>query len=83
MDWVTQGKDAGKYGTIDKNKMAAAGQSCGGMEAMSVSNDPRIKFTGMFNSGGLGGVSPNAKTLNHPIAYFLGGTGDIAYQNVS
>ncbi|KAF2664636.1 alpha/beta-hydrolase [Microthyrium microscopicum] len=85
MDWVTSGKDAGKYGTIDKTKVAAAGQSCGGAQAMRVSGDPRIKLTAMFNSGGMGklgggkGPAFAAKDLKHPIIYLLGGTGDLAY----
>lgn len=85
MDWVTKGRDAGKYGTIDKNKIAAAGQSCGGGQAMRVSGDPRVKLTGIFNSGGMGKGAGGfaAKDLKHPIMYLLGGTGDIAYNGVS
>src|ERR1700712_2125226 len=83
MDWVTEGKDAGKFGKLDKDKIAAAGQSCGGIEALNVSNDHRIKLTGMFNSGQFSAGGDTLKKLNHPIAYFLGGSGDIAYKNVS
>jgi hypothetical protein len=86
MDWITKKNgDGGRYGKLDKTKIAAAGQSCGGMEAWSVSGDPRVKLTGMFNSGlfGSSGSSPLFARMNHPVAYFLGGTGDIAYQNVS
>jgi dienelactone hydrolase len=83
MDWVTQGKDAGKFGKIDKDKIAAAGQSCGGIEALNVSNDRRVKLTAMFNSGLFSAGGDTLKNLNHPIAYFLGGKGDIAYKNVS
>jgi dienelactone hydrolase len=82
MDWVTKGDNAAKYGTIDKTKIAAAGQSCGGIEAMTVSSDPRVKAIGMFNSGMFSASAQTAK-LKVPIAYFLGGTGDIAYSNVS
>jgi len=84
MDWITKKNgDGGRYGKLDKTKFAAAGQSCGGMEAMSVSGDPRVKLTGMFNSGlfGSSASTPSIAKLNHPIAYFLGGTGDIAYSN--
>ena len=86
MDWITKKNgDGGRYGKLDKTKIAAAGQSCGGMEAWSVSGDPRVKLTGMFNSGlfGSSGSNPLFARMNHPVAYFLGGTGDIAYQNVS
>jgi len=84
MDWITKKNgDGGRYGKLDKTKIAAAGQSCGGMEAWSVSGDPRVKLTGMFNSGlfGSSGSSPLFAKMNHPVAYFLGGSGDIAYQN--
>jgi hypothetical protein len=39
----------------------------------------------MFDSGLFGSTAstPAITKWNHPIAYFLGGTGDIAYQNVS
>jgi hypothetical protein len=36
IDWAIKGGGA-KYGSIDTSKIAAAGQSCGGMEAYSVS----------------------------------------------
>jgi dienelactone hydrolase len=81
MDWLSKGDNAIKYGKIYKNKIAAAGQSCGGIEAMTVSSDPRVKAVGMFNSG-LFSASPQTAKLKVPIAYFLGGTGDIAYSNV-
>jgi dienelactone hydrolase len=83
LNWIDKDGDGGKYGKIDKTRIAAAGQSCGGMEAMSISGDPRIKFTVMFNSGGLFGQSPVAKALKHPVVYLLGGTGDLAYTPVS
>jgi dienelactone hydrolase len=80
MNWVRDGKDKGKYGTIDKDRVVAAGQSCGGGQAMAVSGDPRVKLTGMFNSGGMGG---QISKLNHPVMYLLGGKGDIAFSKVS
>jgi hypothetical protein len=85
MDWVDAGKDAGKYGKLDKTKIAAAGQSCGGMQAMAVSSDPRVKLVGLFNSGLFGSTAetPMIKNLKVPAFYLLGGTGDIAYANVS
>lgn len=36
IDWAVRG-GAAKYGSIDTSKIAAAGQSCGGLEAYSVS----------------------------------------------
>jgi dienelactone hydrolase len=83
VDWVTKG-GASKYGDIDTSKIAAAGQSCGGLEAYSASyHDDRIKLTVLFNSGV---IDPNKKyllkELKAPIAFFLGGPTDIAYENV-
>jgi dienelactone hydrolase len=83
VDWVTKGSGA-KYGNIDTTKIAAAGQSCGGLEAYSASyHDNRIKLTVLFNSG----VIDEKKTyllkeLKAPVGYFLGGPLDIAYENV-
>jgi hypothetical protein len=34
IDWVTTSIDAKKYGDIDVSKLAVAGQSCGGLEAV-------------------------------------------------
>jgi hypothetical protein len=85
VNWIYKGGDAGKYGKIDKDKIAVSGQSCGGLESYSAAyHDDRIKFIGMFNSGL---VNP-AKTcllkeFKVPIAYFVGGPRDIAYENVS
>jgi predicted dienelactone hydrolase len=40
LDLVTKTNgNGGRYGKLDKTKFAAAGQSCGGMEAMSVSGN--------------------------------------------
>ncbi|KAF2663806.1 alpha/beta-hydrolase [Microthyrium microscopicum] len=81
IDWVAKGGDGGKYGKIDMTRIGAAGQSCGGIEALTVTmSDPRIKATGMFNSGSFS-TNPNISKVKNPIAYFLGGTGDIAYKN--
>lgn len=75
------------FGRLDTNAIAAMGQSCGGLEAIGVSSDPRIRSTvlwnsGIFASGGLGGVDKSAlNRLHAPVAWFTGGTSDIAYSN--
>lgn len=84
VDWVTNG-GASKYGNIDKTKIAAAGQSCGGLESLSASyHDDRIKRTVLFNSGV---VDPKKKyllkELKYPVAYFTGQKLDGAQANVS
>jgi hypothetical protein len=69
------------------------GQSCGGLQAMEVSSDPRIRTTVMLNSGILispvpvnMSMMPNLPkevlgTLHTPIIYVMGDTSDIAYKN--
>jgi dienelactone hydrolase len=83
VDWVMKG-GAAKYGTIDTTKIAAAGQSCGGLEAYSASyHDERIKLTILLNSG-LGGSAAASclyKELKSPVVMFLGGPCDIANNN--
>jgi hypothetical protein len=81
------------YGKVDTTKIAVMGQSCGGLQAMAVSPDPRVTTTVIWNSGVLPAdtTSPGRTlsratkdTLNRlhaPIAYFIGGPGDVAYPN--
>jgi hypothetical protein len=52
IDWIYAGKDGGRYGKINKDKLAVAGQSCGGLESYSAAyHDERVKYIGIFNSG--------------------------------
>jgi len=81
------------YNKLDATKIAVMGQSCGGLQAIAVSHDPRITTTVVWNSGALpaGSTSPALKqsagskeSLNHlhgPVAYFIGGPSDVAYPN--
>ena len=82
--WVVKG-GAAKYGDIDTAKIAAAGQSCGGLEAYSASyHDDRVKLTMLFNSGVISEDQKKLlKELKAPVGYFLGGPKDAAYANVS
>lgn len=72
---------------IDTTKVASAGQSCGGMQAYTASQDPRVKTTIIFDSGLMGQASglrgKLADTIKNPILYFLGGWLDVAYSDVS
>jgi hypothetical protein len=75
--------NAAKYGNIDTTKIAAMGQSCGGLEAYTASyKDDRIKLTVLLNSGV---VTPAnkcfLKELKSPVALFLGGPCDTANPN--
>jgi dienelactone hydrolase len=77
-------------GLLDTGKVAVMGQSCGGLQALDVSPDPRITTSVIWNSGiytrpgGRSGIRVPKEKLNAlhaPIAYFIGGPTDIAYPN--
>ena len=84
IDWAEK-NPTGRYGSLDLSRIAAAGQSCGGLEAYSASYaDSRIKQTILFNSGVIDSSKKKLLAgLKAPVAYFLGGPTDIAYLNVS
>jgi hypothetical protein len=84
IEWVYKNAGKGEYAYLDKTKIAAAGQSCGGLQAYSASVDPRVTLTGLFNSGLLN--DKNAKhfeKLHAPVGFLLGGPSDVAFENVS
>ena len=81
-------------GKITTDKIAYMGQSCGGMQALSASTDPRTTTTVVLNSGRFakdmkapaGGAFSEWfewSELHAPIAYFAGGPSDVptAHQN--
>jgi dienelactone hydrolase len=95
IDWaVAQNSDkASRYfQKLDPNKIAVAGMSCGGLQALEVAPDARTSTVMIFNSGilpnpgaGRGGMPGLAKEhlakLRTPTLYLLGGEKDIAYKN--
>jgi hypothetical protein len=92
VDWAIRqnaDKSSPLYGKIDTTRIAASGQSCGGLQTIAVSSDPRITTSLIFNSGtftaGPMGLSAANKSsldkLHAPTAYFIGGPTDIAYAN--
>jgi hypothetical protein len=97
--WISAkagGPCGGRYQNVDVSKIAAAGQSCGGLEAYTMRNDSRVSYLGIFNSGFLQSVPEGALPANivveppstieqvhKPVFYFLGGSTDVAYTNVS
>ena len=84
IEWVWNNAGKGEYAHVDKTRIAAAGQSCGGVQAYSASLDPRVTLTGIFNSGLINaGNTKLFEKLHAPVGFFLGGPSDIAYENVS
>ncbi|CAN5729302.1 hypothetical protein BH11PSE1_BH11PSE1_26140 [soil metagenome] len=93
IDWAdAQNAKAGPYrGLIDTKAVAVMGQSCGGLQAIEVSDDPRVKTTVVWNSGvivdqtGLPKLSnatkDSLKAYHAPVAYFIGGPVDVAWPN--
>jgi hypothetical protein len=82
------GRQGSQYrGRLDVNSITAMGQSCGGLEAIDASSDARVDSTilwnsGIFASGGIGGVGKDALTRLHgPVAWLNGSPSDIAYAN--
>lgn len=78
---------------IDVSRVAVMGHSCGGLQALSAGADARINAVVAFDSGvyiransGLSGVrigKDDLRKLHTPVAYFIGGPGDIAYPNAA
>lgn len=79
------------YGKIDPSKIAVSGFSCGGIQAIALAGDPRVKAVIIDNSGtfpddanflaALNVTKATLKTLHTPVLYILGGPKDIAYKN--
>lgn len=80
------------YDKIDTAKIAVSGMSCGGLQALEVASDPRMKTvvicnSGIFSTPGNGRSAMPSLTKDHlqkihsPTLYLLGGESDIAYEN--
>jgi hypothetical protein len=94
IDWaLAENTRAGSpyFGRIDPAMIALSGWSCGGLQALQVAKDPRVKTmvlqnTGVFNTGGsqIPGMDVRKDvltTIHTPTIYILGGPKDIAYEN--
>jgi hypothetical protein len=94
VDWaLAENQRAGSpyFGRIDPAQIAYSGWSCGGVQALQVAKDPRVKTlvihnSGMLNSGAttMTGASVGKEvlqTLHTPVIYIEGGPTDIAYEN--
>jgi hypothetical protein len=94
LDWITaeNARQASNlFGKVNTSMVAAMGMSCGGLQAIEISFDPRIKTTVVCNSGVLPTPSTmpampsltkeDLKKLHGPVLYVMGGPSDIAYKN--
>jgi hypothetical protein len=94
VDWaLAENTRAGSpyFGRIDPAQIAYSGWSCGGVQAIQVAKDPRVKTLVIHNSGILNSGPTNMtgtsvgkevlQTLHTPVIYIEGGPTDIAYEN--
>jgi len=94
IDWATRenARPGGEFQAhIDVTRIGVGGHSCGGLQALAVSHDPRIDTTLVIASGiyvhpgtGRSGVRIDKSQLTRlhaPMLYLSGGPDDIAYPN--
>jgi dienelactone hydrolase len=94
IDWaLAENARAGSpyRGRLDPAAVAVSGWSCGGIQALGVAADPRVKAVIIHNSGLFPDTAPRMAgmelhkdalaRLHTPILYVLGGPTDIAYAN--
>lgn len=86
-------KDSAYYKHLNTKKIAVMGQSCGGLQAIASSGDPRVVTTIVWNSGVFnetgnavgnrlsGARKDSLQKIHAPVAYFIGGPTDVAYPN--
>lgn len=96
IDWAIaeNARKGSRYeGRIDTQAIAAAGHSCGGLQAIQLAADPRVKTVLVHNSGVYNDGKMHIRDLvlskdqlasyHQPVIYILGGPKDIAYANGS
>ena len=87
LEWaIAQNADPSSpyYGKLDVDNIAAAGMSCGGLQALHMSDDARIKTIMVMNSGFFNGGDDKAslaKMKQKSVIWILGGNTDIAWEN--
>jgi dienelactone hydrolase len=94
LDWALaeDRRQGSRYsGMIDRQAIALGGYSCGGLQALQLAADPRIRTLVIQNSGifrdasltipGMMMSKDQLKAIHTPVLYLLGGTADIAYGN--
>ena len=94
LDWALaeDARQGSRYaGMIDEGAVAAGGFSCGGVQALEIAGDPRLKTVVVQNSGlfsnpeqsipGMRLEKSALQALHTPVIYVQGGPTDIAYAN--
>jgi dienelactone hydrolase len=94
IDWaLAENTRAGShyFGRIDPQWIAVSGWSCGGLQALEIAADPRVRTVIIHNSGifsaganpipGMDFSKALLQKLHTPTLYILGGPTDIAYAN--
>ncbi len=94
LDWITaeNASATSRYADrVDLGRVAAMGMSCGGLQAIEISGDPRIRTTVVCNSGVLPAptqmklmpalTKDDLRDFHAPVLYLMGGPSDIAYPN--
>jgi len=93
IDWAlaeNQRKESRYHGLINPQWIAVSGWSCGGLQALEVAADPRVRTVIIHSSGIFADANPipgmtitkgALQKLHTPIIYILGGPSDIAYAN--
>ncbi len=82
MDWIIKENDrpcSKYYRKLDTTKIAAMGQSCGGLMTLGASSDERLTTLMIWNSGMFERDQMIYMGLHTPIAYIIGGPDDVAY----
>jgi hypothetical protein len=94
IDWAlaeNERRGSRYFGRIDPSRIAISGFSCGGLQALTIAADPRVKTVVIMNSGlfvegetRMGAMvekKSRLEDLHTPTLYVLGGPTDIAYAN--
>ena len=73
-------------GRLDLGKVAVAGHSCGGLEALVAGADSRVRSvisfnSGLFADGAFGYRRTELNRLHSPVLFMDGGPSDVAYDN--
>ncbi len=97
IDWaIAENARAGGdlAGRLDTDAIAVMGQSCGGLQAIAASADPRVDTTLVLNSGTFPDGSPSLagtgdatkaslERLHGPVAWISGDQSDVAHANAA